>query len=178
MKRLFRRRWLIFAFFPFVLLAGGYIWLLSSPDSGLFTKANFDRIQPGMIRLEVEEILDPQARPLVFLDEVIAPAARDSDLSFSWGNPTVPYTDDRPDRFPPSDTIWIEFDRNAHKVISKRYASATAGDYWQHFLTRVSTAIGRSPSPPPRSPVVAIVRPALPADPAATRSTPAAPRQP
>jgi hypothetical protein len=178
MKWLFKRRWRFFAFIPFALLATGYVWLLSSPNSGLITKANFDRIEPGMTRLEVEEILDPNGRPLVLLDEGVAPASRDSYLSLSWGNPTVPYTDDRPDRFPPSDTIWIEFDRNAHKVISKRYDSATAGDYWQHFLTRVSIAIGRSPAPPPRSPVVAIVRPALPAGPAATRSTPAAPRQP
>ncbi len=177
MRRIFQRRWLLLVLIPLFLLSAGYVWLLTWPNSGRIRKANFDRIERGMIRLEVEEILDPNARPLVFLDVGNATPSKGSGWSVTWGNPTVPYTDDRPDRFPPGDTIWIEFDRDAHKVISKRYARATPNDYWQHFLTCISVAIGRSPPPPP-SPVIAIVRSALPTEVIDTSATAEAPRQP
>ena len=47
-EKAFKRRWLYLALIPLVFLASVYAWLLTWPNSGRITRANFDKIQAGM----------------------------------------------------------------------------------------------------------------------------------
>jgi hypothetical protein len=57
MRRQIRRRWILLALTPVVLIAATVILLPSMPSSGLVNKANFEKISLGMDEDEVDQII-------------------------------------------------------------------------------------------------------------------------
>jgi hypothetical protein len=126
MKRIFKRRWLFLALVSLVLVIGVYVWLLALPHFGRINQANFDKIQIGMTKEAVKDLLGPES--------FSAPSdLRASAECYVYGNsygilPT------------PSIDIWFV----EGLVALKGYSTRDLGDSWNSFLAKCNSAMGRN----------------------------------
>jgi hypothetical protein len=117
----------------------GFIALLPLvlPNPSNINSTKFDMLEVGMTREGVQKLLGQTGPPM---------------LQIVSNRLYLVYSEDKPDRFPPGDWIWIELDPNTDKILMKSYARPEYAAFWEHAINRVCTAVGRRPPFPIRMP--------------------------
>lgn len=133
-RTLFSRRWLLLTLA--LLLAGLAVLPLRLTRPENINESAFSRIELGMTREQVQIILNQ-----------VVPDVEWRTRSRCW----LVYSEDSPDRIPPSATVWVELDEATNKTVDKGYIPQNAPAIWTHFVNRLNTTFGRDP-PYPSSP--------------------------
>ncbi len=135
MQGFLRRHWAPLAAIAILLL--GFILLLplalSNPSN--INSVKFDKLEVGMTQEDVQKLLG-QGGPSAEL--------------IGFNRHTLVFSEDKPESFPPKDSIWVELDPLADKILAKAYVRPGYAEFWEHAINRVWTTMGRTPPFPSR----------------------------